>query len=108
MERIVLIILGMALVTYLPRFLPMYILTRIEIPQIVIAWLRYVPVAVLSALIVPGLLTADRQILIAPGNLYLVASIPAFYIAWRTRNMMLTVTVGMLIVLVLQSLPFLK
>lgn len=105
MERIVIIILGMALVTYLPRFLPMYILTRIEIPQIVIAWLCYVPVAVLSALIVPGLVTADRQVFIASGNLYLLASIPAAYIAWRTKNMMLTVTAGMMVVLILQSLP---
>ena len=102
MERIILIILGMALVTYLPRFLPMYVLTRLEVPQIVIAWLRYVPVAVLAALIVPGVLTADRQIYLATSNTYLLASIPAFFIAWRTKNMMFTVTVGMVVVLILQ------
>jgi branched-subunit amino acid transport protein len=105
MERLIIIILGMAAVTYLPRFLPMYILTRLEIPDIVIAWLRYVPVSVLAALIVPGILTADRQIFLAMGNAYLLASIPAFFTAWRTRNMMMTVTVGMSMVLLLQWLP---
>lgn len=105
MERIIIIILGMAAVTYLPRFLPMYVLTRLEIPKIVIAWLRYVPVAVLAALIMPGILTADRQIHITAGNPYLLASIPAFFIAWRTKNMMLTVTVGMGVVLLLQWFP---
>lgn len=104
MENLILIILGMAAVTYLPRFLPMYVLTRLEIPNIVIAWLRYVPVAVLAALIVPGILTADRQIDLTAGNSYLLASIPAFIIAWRTKNMMLTVTIGMAVVLLLQFL----
>jgi branched-subunit amino acid transport protein len=105
MESILLIILGMALVTYLPRFLPMYILTRLEIPKLVIDWLRYVPVAVLAALIVPGILTSERQVFVSLGNSYLVAAIPAFLVAWRTKNMMLTVTVGMAVVLVLQLLP---
>jgi branched-subunit amino acid transport protein len=105
MERLIIIILGMAAVTYLPRFLPMYVLTRLEIPNIVIAWLRYVPVAVLAALIVPGILTADRQVFLAPGNSYLLASVPAFFTAWRTKSMMFTVMVGMGIVLLLQWLP---
>jgi branched-subunit amino acid transport protein len=104
MERLIIIILGMAAVTYLPRFLPMYILTRMEIPKIVIAWLRYVPVSVLSALIVPGILTANRQMHLALGNAYLLASIPAFFTAWRTKSMLMTVTVGMAMVLILQYL----
>ncbi|MCW3491120.1 AzlD domain-containing protein [Dethiobacter alkaliphilus] len=99
-----LIILGMAVVTYLPRFLPMYVLTRLEIPQIVIDWLRYIPVAVLAALIVPGILTADRQIHLTTNNAYLLASIPAFLVAWRSKNMMYTVTIGMAVVLLLQHL----
>lgn len=106
MERYILIILGMAAVTYLPRFLPMYVLTRLEIPKLVIAWLRYVPVSVLAALIIPGILTTTgRQMFITVSNVYLIASILAFLIAWRSKNMMLTVTVGMAVVLVLQWLP---
>lgn len=102
MERVFLIILGMAAVTYVPRFLPLYVLTRLEIPKIVIDWLKYVPVTVLSALIVPGILTANRQVYITLNNSYLIASLLAFLIAWRTKNMMFTVTVGMGVVLVLQ------
>jgi branched-subunit amino acid transport protein len=105
MERIVFIILGMAAVTYLPRFLPMYVLTRMEIPKTVITWLSYVPVAVLSALIVPGILTADRQVFLSPGNTYFLASIPAFLVAWRSRSLLLTVIIGMAVVLLLQWFP---
>ncbi|MCR3921107.1 MAG: AzlD domain-containing protein [Firmicutes bacterium] len=105
MARLLIVIFGMATVTYLPRFLPMYVLTKLEIPKIVITWLCYVPVAVLAALIVPGILTVDRQIFISPANSYLIASVLAFFVAWRSKNMMLTVTVGMAIVLCLQCLP---
>lgn len=104
MARVFILILGMAIVTYLPRFIPMYILTRLEIPPVVSAWLSYVPVAVLAALIVPGILTVNGQITCSASNYYLLASLLAFVIASRFKNMMLTVTVGMAAVLILQNL----
>lgn len=102
MEEKLILILGMALVTYLPRFLPMYVLTRIKIPKLLIDWLSYVPVAVLAALIAPGILTTDHRLSITWSNTYLLASLPAFFIAWRTRSMLLTVIVGMALVLIIQ------
>ncbi len=101
MARLLLIILGCALVTYVPRFLPMYILTRIKIPKVVVVWLRYVPAAVLSALIAPGITTAEGSFYLSLSNSYLLASIPVFIVAWRTKNMLLTVCAGMAAVLVL-------
>lgn len=95
------IILGMALVTFLPRFLPMYVLTRLEIPPVVVAWLRYVPVSVLAALVVPGILMADRQFNFSFANSYLLASVPAFLVASLTKNMLLTIAAGMTIVFLL-------
>ncbi len=97
-----LLILGMAIVTYLPRFLPLYLLTKIKIPEIVVAWLRYVPVAVLSALIMPGIFTVDKQFAVSFSHPYLPASILAFLVAYRTKNMMLTVSIGMVTVLIWQ------
>jgi len=105
MSEIFLIISGMALVTFLPRFLPLYVLTRLEIPQIVIAWLRYIPVSVLAALVMPGILMTDRQLFLSVSNSYLLATVPAFLVAWRTKNMLLTISIGMGTVLILQLYP---
>lgn len=105
MEKRLILILGMALVTYLPRFLPMYVLTRMKIPKLLIDWLSYVPVAVLAALIAPGILTNGRELAITWSNHYLLASLPAFFIAWKTKSMLLTLAVGMALVLCLQWLP---
>jgi len=106
MEELTILIFAMAAVTYLPRFLPMYVLSRLEIPKAFILWLRYIPVAVLAALIVPGITTVERQVHISLGNSYFFASIIAFLVAWRSKNMMLTVTVGMGVVFLLQWFPF--
>jgi branched chain amino acid efflux pump len=45
------LVLGCALVTALPRVLPLVLLAKIELPSWLTDWLRYVPIAVLSALL---------------------------------------------------------
>ncbi|MCB0115394.1 MAG: AzlD domain-containing protein [Caldilineaceae bacterium] len=57
--------------------------------------LRFVPVAVLTALIVPDLLIQNNQIAITLDNQRLIAGLVAVLVAWRTRNTLLTIAVGM-------------
>lgn len=57
--------------------------------------LAYVPVAVLSALVVPGLVRPDGEIHLSPLNPQLVAGVAAAIIAWRTGNVLLTIVLGM-------------
>lgn len=73
--------------------------------KIVIAWLRYIPVSVLAALVMPGILMIDRQLFLSVSNSYLLATVPAFLVAWRTKNMLLTISMGMGTVLILQLYP---
>ena len=71
-------------------FLPMYVLTRLEIPPLVIAWLRYVPWLFSSpccAWYSDGKWAKPFHRLITT-----LASLSAFLVAWRYKNMMLTVT----------------
>jgi len=86
---------GMLLVTYLPRLLPALLLQGRTVPPFLSAWLKYVPVAVLSALLLPSLLVVDGKIDLAWDNLYIIAAIPAALVAIRTRSMFITVLVGM-------------
>ena len=86
----------MALVTYLPRFLPLFLLSRRKLPPLFERWLSYVPVAVLSALLGPVLFLPEGKLALQPTlNPFFWAAIPSFLIAIRTRNMFLTVLVGM-------------
>ena len=56
-QRVFLTILGMAVVTYLPRLMPTWFLSSRSLPHWLVVWLRFVPVAVLSAMLFPSVLT---------------------------------------------------
>jgi branched-subunit amino acid transport protein len=91
-------ILGMALVTYVPRLLPVYFLSSRSLPPLVVDWLRYVPVAVLAAMLFPSLLVEEGQVVLAPSNIFLWAAFPTLLVAWKTRSLFGSVVVGMILV----------
>lgn len=92
------------LLTYLTRLSFILLLGQWEIPDWLLRLLRYVPPAVLSAIIFPELLMPGGTFNLSPGNLRLVAGLVAGLVAWRTRNALLTIVTGMLVLLVLQAL----
>lgn len=58
MNNIWMIILGMTVVTYIPRVLPFFLLQGKEVPSKLKQFLEYVPYTALGALIIPGAITA--------------------------------------------------
>lgn len=91
-------LIGMALATYGPRLLPVWLLSSRSMPPAVTAWLRYVPSTVLAALLFPSLLVNGGHIALGPTNIYLWAALPAAWVAIKTRSMVGSVLVGMAIV----------
>lgn len=91
-------ILGMALVTYIPRLFPLLMLSSMSLPPVAIAWLRYVPVAVLAAMLFPSILVNDGQINLVNNNLFLLAALPTLIVAWKTRSLFGSVVIGMALV----------
>lgn len=55
------LILGMALVTFIPRLLPALFMDRIRFSSWFQRWLKIIPYAVLGALIFPGILSIDHD-----------------------------------------------
>ncbi len=95
-SKLVIAILLMSIVTYLPRFLPMFFLSKKKLSPLVESWLSYVPVAVLSALLGPILFIKDGQFTLSlSSNPYFWAALPTFAVALWTRNMFLAVLTGM-------------
>ena len=97
-KAIFLTILGMTLVTYTPRLLPVYFLSARSLPPVAVAWLRFVPVAVLAAMLFPSLLVQGDQVVIGPSNLFLCAAFPTLLVAWKTRSLFGSVVVGIVLV----------
>lgn len=84
--EILALVLACALVTALPRVLPLVVLSRLQLPRLVTEWLRYVPLAVLQALLVIELLGAGIE--------GIVAIAAAFAVALWTRSLLGTVIAG--------------
>lgn len=58
MNRILLLILGMMLVTYIPRFFPFLIISTKNLPPGIRKFLLFIPTTALGALIIPGVFSA--------------------------------------------------
>jgi branched-subunit amino acid transport protein len=92
--------LGMAVVTYATRVTMIALLGK-QLPPLVQRWLRYVPAAVLAALIAPAALMPQGRLEWGP---HTPAVAVATIVAWRTRNVLATITVGMVVFYALRAL----
>ena len=90
-----LIIAGMGLVTYLPRWAPVFWLTRRPMPRWLVQWLELIPAAILSALLVPALVTSGQPRQIDLFRPDLIVALPTFLFALKTRSLGGTVVFGM-------------
>ncbi|MFJ8244372.1 AzlD domain-containing protein [Peribacillus asahii] len=90
---ILLIILGCAIVTFIPRILPFIVIRNIQLPKIVIKWLSYIPICIFTALIVESFISEDGSFLSIDWRV-LAAIIPTLLIALWTKSLSITVIAG--------------
>lgn len=89
------LILGMAVVTYLPRMLPMLLLNNREIPEKIVRWMSFIPVSIFAALIFSDIFFWENQFSInLLENLKLIPAIVVFFIAYKTKNIMWSIVFG--------------
>ena len=91
-----LLILGLALTSFIPRASFILLFSRWPVPAPLRRALRYVPAAVFSAILVPEFVLTAGSVHIGLDNPRLLAGILAGVIAWRTRNTLITIVTGML------------
>jgi len=101
---LVLTIVGMGVITYAIRVSLFLLPEGAQLPERLLRALRYVPAAVLSAIIAPELLLPSGAFDLSLGNERLLAGLVAILVAWRTRNVLLTVIAGMGALWALQAL----
>lgn len=90
-----LLILLMALVTYLPRYLPMALAGRVRLPPTLEQALDFVPIAVLTAIVAQTALVRDGAVDLSPANLHALAALAAFVAALLWRRLFVTIAVGL-------------
>jgi branched-subunit amino acid transport protein len=99
------LIAGMALVTFIIRYSMFAVAGRTEFPGWLSNALRYVPPTVLTAIITPAVLIPDgTDIQLNWTNPYLVGALIAWGVGWFSKNLLLTIVIGMTAFLIWQWL----
>ncbi len=93
----IILVLGMGLVSFIPRWVPLFFLSKRELPPLLIEWLELIPVAILSALLLPALVTTGTPRVFNPLSIEMLIAIPTFVFAWFTKSLGGTLVVGMLL-----------
>ena len=89
------LIFGMAIVTYLPRMLPMLALSKRTVPEKLAKWMSFIPVSIFSALIFSDIFFWAGNLTIDPfTNLKLVPSILTACAAYYTKNLLWSMIIG--------------
>jgi len=90
------LILGMMLVTFPIRYTMFALSSKLQFSESFQNILGYVPVAILTAIVVPAILIPQgNQLFISYTNPRLVAALLALGIGWWRGNLLLTIVVGM-------------
>lgn len=97
---LVLIIVGV--ITFGFRLSFIALMDRLRLPPLLQSALRFVPAAALTAIITPELFIRDGAIFLSIENARLIAGVIAILVAWRTRNTLLTIAIGMIALWLLQ------
>jgi branched-subunit amino acid transport protein len=89
--------------TFGMRFSFIYLLGNVKLPDVVRRALRFVPPAVLTALVLPELLMPAGYLDLSLANHRWLAGLIAGLVAWRTKSAPLTILAGAVVLLILQT-----
>ena len=79
MDYMMIVILGCAIVTFIPRLIPALFIDKLDFPPKVEKFLNLIPYTALAALICPGVLTVDNQL----WYIGLIGAVVAAGLAWK-------------------------
>lgn len=91
------------IITFVIRISFILLYGKIHVPIRVQQALNLVPPAVFSAIIFPDMLLQNNQLAIHLNNGRMIAGMLAILVAWRTRNIILTVLIGMIVLTLYQT-----
>lgn len=98
------LILGMALITFAIRFVMFAFAGKMNFPNWLALALKFVPPAVLTAIIIPSVVMPKGYVDISLDNSYLIAAVFAVGVAIYSNSLLKTIGLGMMLFLVLRYL----
>lgn len=92
---ILLIIFGAALVTYLPRLIPILAFKNAQLPEWFQKWMTYLPISIFASLIATDIFFWEDQLTFnLVTNVKLLPSIITVLVAYKTKSMIYAILAG--------------
>lgn len=89
------LILGMAFVTFSIRYVLLALASRIELPELLKESLKFIAPAVLTAITVPAVLMPSGEMAVSLRNPYLISAGLAVVAGILSKNVLITIVVGL-------------
>lgn len=97
-----LLIFCMAIVTFLPRLMPMALADKLVLPEWLKSALAYVPIAVLTAIVTQAAFVRGGELDISMTNFHAISGGVALVVSLLTRHLFLTIGAGLLCYVILK------
>lgn len=104
LDNIYILILCIAIGTYLTRSLFMVFFKHVDLPEVVVNGLKYLPIAILTSLIVPSVFMPTGQLDISFSNFYIVALIITVIVMLISKKSILSIMSGMAALIILNNI----
>lgn len=91
---IYLLIIGIAIFTYIPRSIPIVYLSKKELPNWLIKWMKFIPASIFAALICPDILTSNGILSLSIQNTKIIPAILVFIVSLKKKSLGLSIAVG--------------
>jgi len=99
-----LLLLCIGIITYATRLSFIMLFGKIEMPPLLLRILHYVPMTVLTSIVLVQLFLPKNTLDLSHSNPRWIAGLIAAIVAWRTRNIFITILIGMVALWSLQLL----
>ena len=98
------LIIGMAVINFAERFVPMALVSRLDLPRPVLRWLSYVPIAVMGSLFATQVLMPGGEFVPPFSSPWLWAALLTGAVYYKTRSFLGATVAGMAGFVVLSKL----
>ncbi|MFC6171330.1 AzlD domain-containing protein [Loigolactobacillus jiayinensis] len=93
------LIITAAMVAFIPRVIPLLYFSKRKIPVWFNEWMKYIPVALFTALIAKDVFVTSNYTYNAKNLIEIISTILVFLVAAKTKSMLVTVVVGLVAIM---------
>ena len=99
-------IVGMSLITLLIKIIPAVLISNFKIPDFLNKILEFVPIAVLSSMVIQFIIIENGKINLSTTNEFIWASLPTLIVAILFKSLFITIVVGLISIIILRYSGF--